>query len=113
MQDRPFSFPLSSMPTYDKILFMRTYELVLVVNPSVTEPNRKKLVEAVTSWLGKAKVTKEEDWGSKALKYRIKKELTGHFYDLKLEVEATVPADFEKKILAHEDILRHLLVRTK
>lgn len=92
---------------------MRTYELVLVVKPSVTEENRKKLLETVTSWLGKAKVAKEEDWGSKALKYKIKKELTGHFFDLKLETEEAIAADFEKRVLLEQDILRHLLVRVK
>lgn len=92
---------------------MRTYELVLVLRPSVTEPNRKKLLDTVKAWLGKTKVAKEDDWGSKALKYAIKKELSGHFYDLKLETAEAIPADFEKRILMQDDILRHLLVRTK
>lgn len=83
------------------------------MNPSLTEPARKKLLETVKSWLGKVKVKSEEDWGSKALKYRIKKELTGHFFDLKLESEESIPGDFEKKLLLQEDVLRHLLVRTK
>lgn len=92
---------------------MRNYELVLVVKSSVTEPNRKKLLETVTSMLGKVKITKEEDWGSKALKYKIKKDLTGHFYDLKLETDAVIAADFEKRLQMQEEIVRHLLVRTK
>ncbi|HET9946986.1 MAG TPA: 30S ribosomal protein S6 [Patescibacteria group bacterium] len=89
---------------------MRTYELVLVVRPSVSEDKRKKLLETVTSWLGDMKVVKQEDWGSKALRYAIKKELTGHYFDLMLEGEL-IPAEFEKRILNQEDILRHLLVR--
>lgn len=92
---------------------MRTYELVLIVKPSVAEEKRKQLLETVKSWLGKVKVTKEEDWGSKALKYRIKKELTGHFFDLKLETEEAIAVDFEKRLLLEQDVLRHLLVRTK
>lgn len=99
--------------SHGKILPMRTYELVVVMKPSLTEPARKKLLETVKSWLGDIKVAKEEDWGSKALKYRIKKELTGHFFDLHLETAKAVPADFEKKILLQDDVLRHLLVRTK
>lgn len=83
------------------------------MNPSLTEPARKKLLETLKAWLGKVKVAKEEDWGSKALKYKIKKELTGHFFNLHLETDATIPADFEKRILLQEEILRHLLVRTK
>lgn len=89
---------------------MRTYELVLVMRPSVSEADRKKLLEQVKAWLGDLKVTKEDDWGSKALKYPIKKELTGHYFDLMLEGE-TVPQDLEKRMLNQESILRHLLVR--
>lgn len=90
---------------------MRTYELVLVIRPSLSEADRKKLLEQVKAWFGELKVTKDEDWGSKALKYPIKKELTGHYFDLMLEGE-TVPTDLEKRILSQENILRHLLVRT-
>lgn len=104
---------MSVSSAHDKIQVMRTYELVLVVNPSVTEPNRKKVLDTVKAWLGKAKVTKEDDWGSKALKYKIKKQETGHFYDLMLETADAIPADFEKRVFMQEDILRHLLVRTK
>ena len=49
---------------------MRTYELVLVMKPSVKEADRKKLLEQVKGWLGTVKVTKEEDWGQKALAYQ-------------------------------------------
>lgn len=92
---------------------MRTYELVLVIKPSVTEPNRKKLVETIKSWLPKVKITKEDDWGSKALKYKIQKEMSGHFYDIKMEATEAIAADFEKRVMMQEDILRHLLVRIK
>ena len=90
---------------------MRTYELVLVIKPSVSESERKKLLEQVKAWLGTLKATKEDDWGSKALKYPIKKELTGHYFALTLEGDV-VPQDLEKRILNQENILRHLLVRT-
>lgn len=92
---------------------MRTYELVFIITPSITEPNRKKLLETVKGWLKGIKITKEEDMGSKALKYTIKKELTGHYFALMLETENAIPTDFEKKLLAEENILRHLLIRTK
>ncbi len=92
---------------------MRHYELVLVVRPSVTEPNRKKLLETIQAFLGKVKIAKEEDWGTKALKYAMKKELSGHFYDLKLETDTSVPSDFEKRVLMQDEVLRHLLVRVK
>jgi len=91
---------------------MRTYELVLVVRPSVKEADRKKLIDQVKEWLGKVKVTKEDDWGQKALAYPIKKEDAGHYYQFQMEGE-TFPGDFETRLLQNNNILRHLLLRTK
>lgn len=91
---------------------MRTYELVVIAKPSLSEAQRGKLLETVKSWLGKVKFTKEEDWGSKALAYRIGHDLTGHYFDMHMEAES-IPADFERKLLDNESVLRHLLIRTK
>jgi small subunit ribosomal protein S6 len=96
---------------------MRTYELVLVVKPSVKEPERKKLLEQVKGWLGKIKVNKEEEWGQKALAYPIKKQDAGYYYQLFLEgvssEESELPKDFETRLIQNNDVLRHLLLRTK
>lgn len=92
---------------------MRIYDLVLVFKSSLSSDKRKKLVSTVTSWVKDAKVAKEEEWGSKPLSYPINKEVSGHYVYMILESEVGVPTDFEKRILAQEDILRHLLVRTK
>lgn len=91
---------------------MRNYELVLVFSTNLSEAQRGKLLDIVKGWLKEVKVTKEEDWGSKALQYKIKGQETGHYFDLLLEAE-TMPSDFEKRLFDNEDVLRHLLVRTK
>jgi len=85
---------------------------VLVVKSSVKEADRKKLIEQIKGWLGDVKVTKEEDWGQKALAYPIKKEDTGHYYQFLLDGE-TFPTDFETKVFQNTSVLRHLLLRTK
>lgn len=90
---------------------MRTYELVVVLKP-VDEKDRKKTLETVKSWLNGLKVLSEKEWGSKALKYAIKKELTGFYYDFELEGDV-IPADLEKNLLLADDVLRHLIVRKK
>ena len=91
---------------------MRTYELVLVMKPSLSEKERGSLLDTVKSWLKDVKVTKEEDWGSKALAYRIGQDLTGHYFDLHLEADS-IASDFERKLLDNDSVLRHLLIRTK
>ncbi len=92
---------------------MRIYELALVFRPSLTEVQRKKLLETIKGWLKDGKVAKEDHWGLKALSYRIKKETSGFFSILGLETEKVLPLDLEKKLLEQEQIIRHLLIRKK
>ena len=92
---------------------MRSYELVVVFRPSLKEAESKKLLESIKSWLQETKINKEDDWGQKPLAYMIKKESAGHYYFWQLEAEAGVPADLEKRILENNNVLRHLLLRTK
>jgi small subunit ribosomal protein S6 len=90
---------------------MRSYQLVLVLNTALTEANRKKFLETVKSWIGKAKFTKEEEWGEKVLAYTIKRMNSGFFQNFVFEVEETLAVDLEKKLTASDNVLRHLLLR--
>jgi len=92
---------------------MRTYQLVLVLKTSLSDSERKKLLDLVKSWLKDAKIVKEEEWGQKPLSYKIKRETEGFYLNYWLESEASIPLDFEKKLFAQEDVLRHLLIRSK
>ena len=91
---------------------MRAYELILVTKASLTDTLRKKLITGVKSLLKDLKIVKENEIGQKSLAYKIKRETNGFYLDFTLEGE-TVPSDFEKKLLENDNILRHLLLRTK
>lgn len=95
-----------------KLWAMRAYELILVAKTSLTEALRKKLIAGVKVLLKDLKIVKENEIGKKALAYKIKKETNGFYFDFVLEGE-TIPSDFEKKLLENENILRHLVLRTK
>ena len=95
------------------LTFMRLYELVLVLNPALDEKSRKKIIDDVKSWMKDVKVASEEEWGQKPLAYKIKRQMAGFYHFMKLETENVIPGDFEKRILNTDDVLRHLLVRTK
>ncbi|MGA2967714.1 MAG: 30S ribosomal protein S6 [Candidatus Levyibacteriota bacterium] len=88
---------------------MRTYQLVLVLKTSLSESARKKFIETVKSYLKGAKFTKEEEWGEKTLAYAVKKEKSGFYLNFLLEL-AKLPVDFEKKLMANENVLRHMLL---
>ncbi|HVZ59049.1 MAG TPA: 30S ribosomal protein S6 [Patescibacteria group bacterium] len=92
---------------------MRLYDLVLVLNTSLSEADRKKVIDQIKTQLKDVKVVKEEDWGQKPLSYPIKKENAGVYVKLNLETEASVPKDFETQLTRNNNVLRHLLLRTK
>lgn len=92
---------------------MRLYELVLVLKTTLSEPQRKKLLEQIKEQLKGLKVTKEEEWGQKPLAYKIKREFAGFYVLMQLESETGIEKGFEKRLTTNEDVLRHLLIRRK
>lgn len=91
---------------------MRTYCVAVVVRSSVSEAEQKKVVKFVKDSLKDLKVTKEDEMGEKPLAYPIKHEKTGVYFVFSVEGES-IPSDFEKKLINNENVLRHLVVRTK
>ncbi|MFH1186953.1 MAG: 30S ribosomal protein S6 [Candidatus Levyibacteriota bacterium] len=91
---------------------MRNYQLVLVLRSSLSESQRKKTVETIKNWLKDVKISKEEEMGQKPLAYTIGKENAGFYLNYHFETEV-IPSDLEKKLLNQDEVLRHLLIRTK
>lgn len=103
---------MSDIIQNDKIYSMREYKVVVVLKGNLPEGERKKLHDTVVSFFKGLKVTKDEDLGSKALSYKIKGQLQGHFYALSFTGD-TFPVDFEKRMADTDDVLRHLVLRVK
>jgi ribosomal protein S6 len=95
-----------------KLVSQMTYNLTLVLRSTLKDADRKKLVDSVKDGFGKAKVT-EKELGQKPLAYPIKKEVSGYFVSMIAEPEEVLKADFEKRLFNNNDVLRHLLLRTK
>jgi len=91
---------------------MRVYELALVLKSSFSQVQRKKVIDAIKNSLKDLKITKEQEIGERPLSYKIKKEDTGYYMDFLFEGNS-IPMEFEKKLLANESVLRHLLIRKK
>jgi ribosomal protein S6 len=92
---------------------MRLYEIVLVLRTSLSDADRKKAISAIKELLKDLKVTSEDEWGQKPLAYSIKKELAGFYHRIIVEGEKAIPTDFETRLIRNENILRHLVIRTK
>ena len=90
---------------------MRVYELVLVLKTSLSEANRKKLLETIRGFLPDLKIVKDAEWGQKPLAYSITREIAGYYLNWVFELKGELPKDFEKKLITNDNILRHLLLR--
>lgn len=90
---------------------MRSYKLVLLLKSDLTKDKKKKVLDQIESWAG-AKNVKADELGEKKLAYVIKKERKGDYVALSFESEK-IETDFEKRLVVNEDILRHLMLRTK
>lgn len=90
---------------------MRNYSITLVLRSSLTDGNRKKLLDTVRGYIKDAKFTKDEEVGQKQLAYSIKRETSGFYQNFLFETEEGIPSDLDKRLGSHEDILRFLVLR--
>jgi len=94
---------------------MKTYELVLIINPGIEEEKAKKVIDSTGKLVDslKGKVKKTDFWGKKQFVYPIKKFTEGRYFLLTFELEPANLAEFEKKFRLSEDIIRYLLLNSK
>ena len=87
---------------------MNNYETVFIVNPVLSESQVKETVKKFTDHIkqNKGKVTHEENWGLKKLKYTIQKKKTGFYYLIEFQSEGKSINDLEIEFKRDERIIR-------
>lgn len=92
---------------------MRTYELMLVVQPDLDEEGLTALMERITQTITDhgGEVIKVEPKGRRELAYPIRRHRSGQYVLLHAALEQTSMQELERTIKLSEDILRYLLVR--
>ncbi len=94
----------------------RTYELALVLDPTLSDEEQVGLVDEVKKMVSSkgVEVVKEESWGKRKLAYPVKKANEGRYVFLYVVGEGGVPpvAEVEKRLNQNERVLRYLWVRT-
>ena len=95
---------------------MRTYELVFVVDPRVTDEEVVELTGEYKQMLtgGGLTITREESWGRRKLAYSISKLTEGKYVVLYLSSEngTRTLAEVEHRMNQNDKVLRYLSVRT-
>ncbi len=94
----------------------REYELTYLVGSGYTTAELNSIQDAVVALVGKSggEILETQDWGKKALAYKIKKDGKAHeeavFTHLVIRLEADKVAALNKSVDFKREILRSLLV---
>ncbi|WP_339864280.1 30S ribosomal protein S6 [Paremcibacter congregatus] len=94
---------------------MALYEHIIIARQDI-QPQQ---VEAITSDLTKiitdngGTVTKTEQWGLRALAYRIKKYKKGHYVLMNIDAPSSAVAELERNERLHEDLVRFMTIRVE
>ena len=92
---------------------MTTYETVFIINPVLSEDQVKETVKKFVDQIkaNKGKVTNEENWGLKKLKYPIQKKKTGFYNLIEFQADGKTINDFEIEFKRDDRIIRWQTVK--
>lgn len=92
---------------------MANYELMMIVDPTLSDEDRTAKIDAVKSVLEKAgaKIEKEDVWGDKKLAYKINKKDRAFYVLYTLELDGTKIVEISKEINLNRDIWRYMFTK--
>ena len=92
---------------------MNNYETVFIMYPVLSDEQVRETVKKFIDYLKdkKAKISHEENWGLKKLKYAIQKKKTGFYYLLEFQAEGSIINNFEVEFQRDERVIRWQTVR--
>jgi len=92
---------------------MRTYEVLFILSPQVTEEEAKTTVDEFRGVAEKsgAHLKNEEAWGRRRLAYTIQKFSEGNYHLFVLESDSSM-AELDRRMRNSDRIIRHIIVRT-
>lgn len=92
---------------------MRNYEIMYIIRPSLTEEDRKALIESLNTIFDadESEIKKTDEWGLRDLAYEIDKESKGYYVVMDVTATEAVRTEFDRVIGLREDVLRYLIVK--
>lgn len=93
---------------------VRSYELVVLLNPSLTSDLQKKQQDDIAALITSKKgvIQKADVWGRKALAYPIGKATDAIYIVYQFQSDSELMPEFTHQLQLNESIIRHLLVLT-
>ena len=92
---------------------MRTYELMFVVDPRVSDEDVVTMMQDYKNMItaGGSEITSEENWGRRKLAYPIENLAKAHYVMLNIEVGQNALNELESGFRFNDAVLRHLVIK--
>lgn len=92
---------------------MNKYELMLILNSSISEEDRNHSLEELRNLLTKneVKIEKEDIWWDKKLAYKINKSDRGFYVLFSLEMNGKLIKELSKSINLNKAIIRYMFAK--
>lgn len=92
---------------------MRDYELVVIINPQVTDEEIPKVIDKVTGLIvGKGgTITELNQWGRRKLAYPISQHSEGNYVLTRFKLKSGLTKEIESNLHLSNEVIRHLLVK--
>ncbi len=93
---------------------MKSYELALILDPSLEEEDIDKELSKITSLVEKEKgeITSTDRWGTRKLAYPIKNQESGFYVIVYFEGNSSIILEIDRINKINDKILRHMIVRS-
>lgn len=89
------------------------YELLFVINPTLSEEDKENLLNRVKGYLEQAdgEVFSFKSWGLRRLAYTLKNQKEGQYYLVQCAMTPEKVSDFRRSLTLAEGILREMVIR--
>lgn len=91
---------------------MANYELMLIVNPSISEDEKNSSINEVKTLIewASGKIVKEDIWGDKKLAYKINSSEKWFYVLFDIELDWKAIKNITKEINLNKNVWRHMFV---
>lgn len=89
------------------------YELLFVINPTLSEEDKESLLNRVRGYLEQAdgEVFSFKSWGLRRLAYTLKNQKEGQYYLVQCAMNPEKVSEFRRSLTLAEGVLREMVIR--
>lgn len=89
---------------------MNKYELMFIIDPSLTDEQKAATVETVKGIIGVDNVLDVDEWGMRKLAYPIQKKSEGYYVVMHFNAEPTLPKELDRRLRISDNCIRHIII---